>query len=170
MTAMQLIFIVTALVTLWGALMVVTSRNLVHSALWLILTLFGIGVFYVLLNAGFFAVVQVVVYIGAIAILFIFAAMLTRRLMQDVGPQVNEGWWVGAIVGGLLLAGLIILLFAWPGITTKLPEIADTAGIIPRLGQALVSPDGYLIPFELASVLLVAAMIGAIYVSLEKKK
>ena len=167
---MQLIFILTALVTLAAAFLVVTTRNLVHSALWLILTLFGVGVFYVLLNAGFFAVVQVVVYIGAIAILFIFAAMLTRRMMQDSGPQINRGWWIGALVGIVLFAGIASMLLAWPGINTNQPEISDASGIISRLGQALVSPDGYLIPFELASVLLVAAMIGAIYVSLEKKK
>lgn len=170
MTAMQLIFILTALVTLTAAFLVVTTRNLVHSALWLILTLFGVGVFYVLLNAGFFAVVQVVVYIGAIAILFIFAAMLTRRMMQDSGPQINRGWWIGVLVGIVLFVGITTVLLAWPGITTTQPEISDASAIISRLGQALVSPDGYLIPFELASVLLVAAMIGAIYVSLEKKK
>lgn len=170
MTAMQLIFIVTAIVTLWAAIMVVTARNLIHSALWLILALFGVAVFYVLLNAGFFAVVQVVVYIGAIAILFIFAAMLTRRLMQDVGPQTNRGWWIGALIGIGLFAGITTVLLLWPGITTSLPSITNPSAIIPRLGQALVSPDGYLIPFELASVLLVAAMIGAIYVSLEKKR
>jgi len=170
MTVMQFIFIVTALVTLIAALLVVTTRNLVHSALWLILTLFGIAVFYVLLNAGFFAVVQVVVYIGAIAILFIFAAMLTRRMMQDRGPQTNQGWWLGALVGLVLFVGIVVVLLEWPGITTTQPGIADATAIIPRLGQALVSPDAFLIPFELASVLLVAAMIGAIYVSLEKKK
>jgi NADH-quinone oxidoreductase subunit J len=170
MTAMQLIFFLTALVTLAAAFLVVTTRNLVHSALWLILTLFGVGVFYVLLNAGFFAVVQVVVYIGAIAILFIFAAMLTRRMMQDSGPQINRGWWIGVLVGIVLFAGITTVLLAWPGITINQPEISDASAIISRLGQALVSPDGYLIPFELASVLLVAAMIGAIYVSLEKKK
>lgn len=170
MTAIQIVFIATALVTLVAAFLVVTTRNLVHAALWLILTLFGVAVFYVLLDAGFFAVVQVVVYIGAIAILFIFAAMLTRRMMQDKGPQTNRGWWLGALVGIVLFAGLVMMLLAWPGVDTARPDLADASTIIPRLGQALVSPDEYLIPFELASVLLVAAMIGAIYVSLEKKK
>jgi NADH-quinone oxidoreductase subunit J len=170
MTAMQLIFILTAAVTLWGAFMVVSARNLIHAALWLILTLLGVGVFYVLLNADFFAVVQVVVYIGAIAILFIFAAMLTRKMMQEKGAQTNSGWWVGALVGIGLFTGVIFVLLAWPGISTTIPELPEAAGTISKLGEALVSPDAYLIPFELASILLVAAMIGAIYVSLEKKK
>ncbi len=79
MTAEQIIFLIVGAVTLLSALMVVTARDLVHAALWLVATLFGVAVVYTLLNAGFLAVVQVVVYIGAIAILFIFAVMLTRR-------------------------------------------------------------------------------------------
>lgn len=170
MTAIQIIFIISALITIGASLMVVTVRNLIHAALWLIVAFFGVAIFYVLLNAGFFAVVQVVVYIGAIAILFIFAAMLTRRLMQDMGPQVNRGWWVGGIVSVGLFVALISLFSNWSEMQLTAPTIADASAIIPDLGTALVSANAYLIPFELASVLLVAAMIGAIYVSLEKKK
>ena len=79
MTAEQIIFLIVGAVTLVAGLMVVTVRNLVHAALWLVATLFGVAIIYTLLNASFLAVVQVVVYIGAIAILFIFAVMLTRR-------------------------------------------------------------------------------------------
>ena len=170
MTPEQLIFIVVGVVTLIAALSVVTSRNLIHSALWLILALFGVAIFYVLLNAGFFAVVQVVIYIGAIAILFIFAAMLTRRVMQDTGPQSNSNWWIGALIALLLLAGLAFILINWPGFTTPESDLANQAERLSQLGLALVSPDQYLLPFELASVLLVAAMIGAIFVSGEKKQ
>ena len=109
MSAEQIIFLVIAAITLIAGLSVVTSRNLIHSALWLILTLAGIAVFYVLLDAGFFAVIKVVVYIGAIAILFIFAAMLTRRVMQDSGPQSNSNWWLGALVAVLLFAGIALI-------------------------------------------------------------
>ena len=171
MTVIQLIFLVVAAVTLFAGLMVVTARNLIHSALWLILTLFGVAVFYVLLNAGFFAVVQVVIYIGAIAILFIFAAMLTRRVMQDSGPQTNSFWWLAALVALLMFIGGFVMLREWSGFTSTAPELADGgSGTLQQLGQALVSPDAYLLPFELASVLLVAAMIGAIYVAWEKKQ
>jgi NADH-quinone oxidoreductase subunit J len=96
--------------------------------------------------------------------------MLTRRMMQDSGPQTNRGWWVGVMVAVALFAGMVQVFLVWPGITTIQPEISDASQMISQLGQALVSPDAYLVPFELASVLLVAAMIGAIYVSLEKKK
>jgi NADH-quinone oxidoreductase subunit J len=170
MTAEQIIFLVVAAVTLVAGLSVVTSRNLIHSALWLILTLAGIAVFYVLLDAGFFAVVQVVIYIGAIAILFIFTAMLTRRVMQDTGPQSNSNWWLGTLIALLLFAGIAVILINWQGFTTLAPVLTNPSGILSQLGLALVSPDQYLLPFELASVLLVAAMIGAIFVAGEKKQ
>ncbi|OGN98749.1 MAG: hypothetical protein A2Z71_00295 [Chloroflexi bacterium RBG_13_50_21] len=169
MTPEKIIFIVVALVTLGAALSVVISRNLIHSALWLILALFGIAIFYVLLDAGFFAVIQVIIYIGAIAILFIFAAMLTRRVMQDTGPQSNPNWWLGALIALLLFAGIALILVNWQGFTTSAPELANPSGRISQLGLALVSADQYVLPFELASLLLVAAMIGAIFVAGEKK-
>ncbi len=166
----QIIFIVAAAVTLVAALFVVSSKNLIHSAFWLILALFGVAVTYVLLQAGFFAVVQVVVYIGAISILFIFAAMLTRRVMQDTGPQNNANWWLGALIALVFFVGLVVMLLKVPGMTDLAPEMAEGANPLQQLGVQLVSADGYLLPFELASVLLVAAMIGAIYVAWERKK
>lgn len=170
MTLIQLIFLIIAAVTLVAAFMVVTSRNLIHSAFWLIASFFGVAVLYVLLNAGFIAIIQVVIYIGAIAILFIFTAMLTRRVMEDSGPQSNANWWIGAIAGVLMFVGVVIILVKWPGFSTSLPQVPSGFDPLPQLGLALVSTDAYVLPFELASVLLVAAMIGAIYVSLEKKK
>jgi NADH-quinone oxidoreductase subunit J len=169
MTAEQIIFVIVAAVTLIAGLSVVTSRNLIHSALWLILTLFGVAIFYVLLNAGFFAVIQVIIYIGAIAILFIFAAMLTRRVMQDTGPQTNRNWWLGALIALLLFAGIVLVLVNWQGFSTPSRDLLDASERINQLGLALVSPDQYVLPFELASILLVAAMIGAIFVAGEKK-
>jgi NADH-quinone oxidoreductase subunit J len=169
MSADQIIFLIVAAVTLVAALSVVTSRNLIHSALWLILTLFGVAIFYVLLDAGFFAVIQVIIYIGAIAILFIFAAMLTRRVMQDTGPQTNRNWWLGALIALFLFAGITLVLVNWQGFNTPTPELANAGARISQLGLALVSPDQYVLPFELASILLVAAMIGAIFVAGEKK-
>ena len=170
MTPEQIIFIIVALITLVAGISVVTSRNLIHSALWLILALFGVAIFYVLLDAGFFAVIQVIIYIGAIAILFIFAAMLTRRVMQDTGPQSNPNWWLGALIAILLFAGIALILVNWQGFTTLAPELANPSGRVSQLGLALVSVDQYVLPFELASILLVAGMVGAIFVAGEKKQ
>jgi NADH-quinone oxidoreductase subunit J len=171
MTIEKIIFLIIAAVSLGAALMVVTARKLIHSALWLILTLFGVAVMYGLLDAGFLAAAQVVIYIGAIAILFIFAVMLTRHVMQDSGSQNNQYWWVAAPLSLLLFVGLAWMLSIWQGFTTELPKLAPEAksGMLKQLGRLLVSPDGYVLPFELASILLVAALIGAIWVAWERK-
>ena len=169
MTGAQIIFLVVALYTLGSALMVVTTRNLVHAALWLVSTLFGVAVVYALLNASFIAVVQVVVYIGAIAILFIFAVMLTRKDMRDSGPQMNKNWWAGALVAALAFAGVVYLLSHWGGFTKTAAEIPAGFDAMGLLGEALVSPEAYVLPFEVASVLLLAALVGAVYVAFNKK-
>ena len=171
MTIEKIIFLVIAAVSLGAAAMVVTARKLIHSALWLILTLFGVAVVYGLLDAGFLAAAQVVIYIGAIAILFIFAVMLTRRVMHDTGSQNNQYWWVAAPLSALLFGGLVWMMSNWQGYSTELPKLTPEArsGMLKQLGQLLVSPDGYVLPFELASVLLVAALIGAIWVAWDRK-
>jgi NADH-quinone oxidoreductase subunit J len=165
MTGEQIVFLIVALVTLFAGLMVVTTRNLVHAALWLVAALFGVAVTYVTLNATFLAVVQVVVYIGAIAILFIFAVMLTRKDMRDQGPQMNKRWWFGALLAILTFGGLYSLLQGWNGLSKTAAVFPSGFDAVAELGSALVSPDAYVLPFEVASVLLVAALVGAVYVA-----
>ncbi|MEW6716304.1 MAG: NADH-quinone oxidoreductase subunit J [Chloroflexota bacterium] len=169
MTTTQMIFLATALLTLVAAIMVVSTRKLVHAALWLILALFGVAITFVLLEAGFFAVIQVVVYIGAIAILMIFAIMLTRREVRDVSPQTNRSWWLAAVITVLFFTGIVFMLSSWEGFSVNQPVAGVGVDTIDKLGQALVSPHAYVLPFEVASVLLLAAMIGAIYAAREKK-
>jgi len=169
MTGAQIIFLVVALYTLGSALMVVTTRNLVHAALWLVSTLFGVAVVYALLNANFIAVVQVVVYIGAIAILFIFAVMLTRKDMRDTGPQMNRNWWLGVLVAVLTFAGLATILQGWSGFSKTAADIPSGFDAVSLLGEALVSPTAYVLPFDVASVLLLAALVGAVYLAFNKK-
>jgi NADH-quinone oxidoreductase subunit J len=170
MTPLLIVFIIIAAVTLGAALMVVTARNLVHAALWLVLTLFGVAVMFVLLSAGFLAVAQVVIYIGAIAILMIFAIMLTRNVAAESIPQINSNWIWAAVLSVALFASLAWLLSGWSGFSMAPPELSPRADPLRDLGAALVSPDLYVIPFEVASVLLLAALIGAIMVAWEKKQ
>lgn len=165
MTGEQITFLIVAFATLFFGLMVVTTRNLVHAALWLVATLFGVAVTYALLHANFLAVVQVVVYIGAIAILFIFAVMLTRKDLRDQGAQQNKNWWVGALLSVLTFGGLIFLLQSWTGLSRTAAPYPGGFDAIAELGNELVSPAGYVLPFEVASVLLVAALVGAVYVA-----
>lgn len=169
MTALQIIFILTAAATLGSALMVVTTRNLVHAALWLIASLFGIAVFYVLLNAAFLAVAQVVIYIGAIAILMIFAIMLTRRVVQDAGTQVNPNWPWALLIAVVIFGGLAWVLRLWAGFGAVPQPMNPAFDPLSDLGQALVSPNAYVLPFELASVLLLAALIGAIIIAWDRR-
>ena len=169
MTPVQIIFILVAAATLGAGLMVVTSKNMVHSALWLIVALFGVAVFYVLLQADFLAIVQVVVYIGAIAILIIFAIMLTRRIMQEDTQRFNENWGWGAFVALVIFAALVWILTSWPGLTQPAAELTERTDTLRQLGIALVAPDAFVLPFELASVLLLAALIGSIFVAWERK-
>ena len=171
MTIEKILFLIIAAVSLLAALRVVSAQKLIHSALWLIVTLFGVAVLYGLLDAGFLAAAQVVIYIGAIAILFIFAVMLTRRVMTDTGSQNNQYWWVAIPISGLLFVGLVWMMSSWQGFNTAEPALdaAAKSGMLKQLGQLLVSPNGYVLPFELASVLLVAALIGAIWVAWDRK-
>ncbi len=164
MTLVQIVFLITAVVMVIAALRVVTTPNLVHAALWLVLTLFGGAVMYVLLEAPFLAVAQVVIYIGAIAILMIFAIMLTRRELRDRGPQTGRQWPWAALVALAMLAGVLALVRAWPGYTAT-SAAAVPPDSIKALGQSLVAPQGFVLPFEVASVLLLAALIGAIYIA-----
>jgi len=169
MSLAQIVFLVVAAVILGSALLVVTTRNLIHAALWLIVTLFGVAVLYALLNAGFLAVVQVVIYIGAIAILFIFAVMLTRADLRDRAPQLNRGWWLNIILALLTFGGLIWLFQSWTGFSKTAADIPAGFDAVAQLGNALISPTGYLLPFEVASVLLLAALVGAVYVAFSSK-
>ena len=133
--------------------------------------LFGVAAIFATLEAGFFAAIQVAVYIGAIAILIIFAVMLTRRLMEDVGPQVNRNWPVALIMSaGVSWLGWCCLLSRWSGFHTLAKALPPEGENICRVWEgAGFAGRVYPGPFEVASVLLVAALIGAIYVAGEPK-
>lgn len=97
MTTLQIVFLIIAAITLVSACLVVMTRKIMHAALWLVLSLMGVAMVYATLQSGFYAVVQVLVYIGAISTLIIFAVMMTRNVMEDVGPQSNRGWGLALV-------------------------------------------------------------------------
>jgi NADH-quinone oxidoreductase subunit J len=159
-----LIFGVAALITLGAGIAVVTEKNILHSAFFLVLSFFGVAALYVMLEAPFLAVAQILIYIGAIAVLIIFAIMLTRRLLSEDLIQRNAQWFWSAL-GALAFFGVLTLIIFevnWPVVQTAVPEDP-----IVQLGEGLLST--YLIPFEIASVLLLAALIGAIIVGRENE-
>ncbi len=170
MSVEQGVFIFTSLLILFSGFMMVTRANLVHSALYLVVALFGVAVLFVLLDAGFLAVVQVLVYIGAIAILMIFAVMLTSDNVAGERDSVNNTFGWALLLASLLGFALIIMLGQWPAAAATAPALSATRDTVVELGTALVSPDAYVIPFEVASVLLLAALIGALVVARPPKK
>ncbi|HEC23754.1 MAG TPA: NADH-quinone oxidoreductase subunit J [Chloroflexi bacterium] len=161
-TPVTIAFAVLAIFTLGGGLGVVSSRNMVHAALYLVLALFGVAGLYVLLEAPFLAAIQVLVYMGAIAVLITITIMVTRRIM-GITESVNRQWPLAAGIAALVA---VTLGFVVLGLFNGLLPVADVPpDNIEQLGAAFVSHQAYLLPFEVASVLLLAAMIGAIVVA-----
>lgn len=174
MTIQQVIFLIIATVTLMSAIIVVTDSNLFHAALAMMASFFGVAGMYVLLEAGFLAAAQLLVYIGAISILIIFAIMMTRRLMQSAESPFNSQKWGGLAAAAISFVGLFIaIVLGWPN--ENFPGAAEVGadvleGSISQLGIALVSPDAYVVPFEVASVLLLAALVGSIFIAWPEKE
>lgn len=168
MTVMQLIFLLNAAVTIIAGIMVARVHRLLHAALWLILALFGVAITYGLLEASFLAIVQVVVYIGAIAILILFAIMLTRGGADDTYNN-NRRWIISIVVALIALGGILLALFTWPHTQALTTTLTPAQQDIGSIGLLLLDPEGYLIPFEISSILLLAALIGSIYVGIEHK-
>jgi NADH-quinone oxidoreductase subunit J len=159
----QVVFWIMTFCTIGGAVGVVTSRNLFHGALYLILSFFGVTGYYVLLSAGFLAVVQLLVYIGAISILILFAIMFSRRLMAEGDSQANHQWWLSLPLALLLFAGLALVV---NGVDWPVSEVEPAGDTVLQLGLAFLG--SYLIPFEVVSVLLSAVLVGAIILAREK--
>ena len=173
MTIQQAVFILISAFTIIAAIIVVIDRNLFRAAIALMASFLGVAGLYVMLNAGFLAVAQLLVYIGAISILIIFAIMMTRRLMQTVESPFNSQPIWGAAAAILSFLGLaLVLIRTWP--SSEYPGPPEVSAVVLRgsvaeLGRLLVRPDAYVIPFEVASVLLLAALVGAIVIAWPEK-
>ena len=164
MSAMQVVFLVLAVVAVGSAVGVVTSRNIFYSALLLIACLFTVAGFYILLEAAFLAAVQVLIYVGAIAVLIIFAVMLTERMMGETKHPWNEQWSVALLVAVALVA---VMLYVVINGNWQVSDAATPTDAIVALGQTLLST--YVLPFEVASVILLMALIGAIIIAREER-
>ena len=158
MVAQNIFFGILAAVVVVAALRMVTTKNIVHAALYLVAVLAGLGALYVLLTAEFVATTQVLVYIGAVMVLFLFGIMLTKAPLGDMMQMTGKQWPIAALVA-LLLGGVTVY------------------ALLDRFGSDRLVMDGpvyktadvsdevfstYIIPFEAVSVLLLAALIGAI--------
>ena len=166
MVAQNIFFYAFAAAILWGALRVVTTKNVVHAALYLVAVLAAVAAEYVLLTAEFVAATQVLVYIGAIVVLFLFGVMLTRAKLGHEGELDNDQRGV-AVVTALFLLGILGYTLVEQFEDQKLPELegASRDAVVAARGTGAVGDaifSTYLVPFEVVSVLLLAALVGAI--------
>lgn len=160
MPVQELLFWILSVAALSCALGVILSRNPVNSVLFLILTFFAISGHYILMNAQFLAVVNIIVYAGAIMVLFLFVIML-MNLNADVEPQKSKLIQLaGAMSGGALL--LVLLAALRSATLIPLEQTSTDIGLISNLGKVLFTQ--YVLPFEISSVLFLSAMIGAIII------
>ncbi|MFM7262310.1 MAG: NADH-quinone oxidoreductase subunit J [Acidimicrobiales bacterium] len=151
-------FWLIAAVMVVGALRVVTSNNVVHAALWLVVVLAGAAAQYVLLAAEFVAVTQVLVYIGAVMVLFLFGTMLTRARIGAERDLNDRNWWIGVPVAVIMLATMVTALNDGFG-NERLPMDAQPVSTA-TVSDQIFGP--YLLPFWALSFVLLAAVIGAI--------
>jgi len=151
------VYSLLSFVSIFSALMVVSLRNIFHCALFLILTLFAVAGIYILLEAEFLAAVQILIYVGAVSILMIFAIMLTSQMATKKVSQNNENVTVAIFIcAGFLMASLGSFGYTvW-----KLKDAALPENNTMTIGKLLMTD--YVLPFEVVSVVLLAAMIGAI--------
>jgi NADH-quinone oxidoreductase subunit J len=178
-------FGIIAVMMVFGALRVVTTKNVVHAAMWLVLVLAGAAAQYILLAADFVAVTQVMVYIGAVVVLFLFGVMLTRAKLGQEADLTRTSWFGGAFVA-VLLFGLLSFSLVDTFDDAKIPEdrqmgLGGTVQVDPETGEVEGGTDPalgsntaavsdtifsrYLVQFEVISVLLTAALVGAIVIA-----
>ncbi|HQV61310.1 MAG: NADH-quinone oxidoreductase subunit J [Chitinophagaceae bacterium] len=162
MNITQILFWFLSVVAIFSALMVITSKNPVYSVLWLIVTFFSISGHYILLNAQFLAIVNIIVYAGAIMVLFLFVIML-MNLNNETEPQKHR--WLkmaGAVAGGCLLLVMVAALKDTDIKNQQAMVNEGTIGLIKNLGKELFTT--YVVPFEISSILFLSAMVGAVVI------
>ncbi|HTN46562.1 MAG TPA: NADH-quinone oxidoreductase subunit J [Flavipsychrobacter sp.] len=161
MALFEILFWFLTVVALSCALGVILSRNPIHSVLFLIATFFAISGHYILLNAQFLAIVNIIVYAGAIMVLFLFVIML-MNLNADAEPQKSRLVQFAGIVSGGVLFIVILAALKDAAMRGDISESATDIGLIKNLGRTLFTQ--YVLPFEISSVLFLSAMIGAIVI------
>jgi NADH-quinone oxidoreductase subunit J len=166
----MVIFFVLSAFTLAAGIMVVTVKNIIHAALWLIASFFTVAALYLLMEAEFIAIVQVLIYVGAISILVLFAIMLTRHVTGEGVRQLYQRWWIALIVAAALFGLLVVPTvynYDWNAVPPTAPGQAATLSSAVQIGTAFMRE--YLLPFEIVSILLLVALIGAIVIAFEER-
>ncbi len=163
---MELAFVIIATITLGGAVAVMSLRHLVHCALALVVTFAGLGAMYLLLSAEFVAFVQLLVYVGAVAILIVFALLLTRSATVEPHQSLLQSKVAGVGIS-LLAFGTIVSALVTSGRFDK-TQFAAPVLTVRRIGEELMTH--YVLPLEAIGLLLTAATIGAVVIAMEERK
>ena len=160
----ELIFLGLITIIATSAIWVVVSPNLVHSAVSLLFTLFGIAGLYVFLFADFLAATQVVIYVGGILVLIIFGVMLTNKIDKPVIESVSSNKIIGVLISSFIftILSIIVIQTKWPIIENSSPGPST----VELIGKLILGK--YLLPFELVSILLLAALVGAALLARKK--
>jgi NADH-quinone oxidoreductase subunit J len=167
MSLTEILFWGLSALALVSAIMVVTSKNPVHSILYLIAVFFAISGHYILLNAQFLAIVNIIVYAGAIMVLFLFVVMLMNLNAESEPKKSRMLQFAGLISGGCLFLVLISAITKSAGAGNMVQMGSGNSGLIKELGKVLF--NDYVIPFEISSVLFLSAMIGAVVIGKKEK-
>ncbi|MEO6949411.1 MAG: NADH-quinone oxidoreductase subunit J [Ginsengibacter sp.] len=157
----QILFWFLSVLALVGAVGVISSKNPIYSVLWLIVVFFAISGHYVLMNAQFLAIVNIIVYAGAIMVLFLFVVML-MNLNTDAEPVKNVYLKMAGVISGLALMIVLIAALSASDAQNTLMAKGTSIGLIENLGMTLFNQ--YVVPFEISSVLFLSAMVGAIVI------
>jgi len=160
------VFYVVAALSVFFSLMVVFSKNPVHSVLYLIVTFFTLTIHYILMNAQFLAVVNFIVYMGAIMVLFLFVLMLLNLNEENEPAKSNIVKIIGVIAGCCLVVTLLGSLKA-TAVSDPLILKNPNLGLVKNLGKELFGP--FMLPFELSSILLLTAMVGSVLLTKKEK-
>ena len=161
------LFYFLAFLSVICSFMVVTTRNPVHSVLYLIITFFTIGCQYLILNAQFLAAVHIIVYAGAIMVLFLYVLMLLNLNQTTESQKSNYSKFAAAIAAGLLLLVMVSSLKGAEMLSNSMP-LNTQVGLIENLGKILFT--NFLLPFELSAILFLSAMVGAVLIGKNEAK
>ena len=161
-SGVEIVFLLVGLATLGAAIITVTTRQIVHAALWLVVALGGVAVEYLLLTAEFIAWVQVLIYVGSVVVLLLFGLMLTKAPIGR-SPDADSGNRWAALLVGLASAAVLVWIVADAFRTTWIDLNGPAAGSTAVTGASLFR--NWVLPFEALSVLLLTALVGAIVLS-----
>ena len=165
---LQIISIIMGSLTIASALMVVLSKHPIRSVIFLVITFFFISSLYILMNAQFLAIVNIIVYAGAIMVLFLFVLMLLNlnKQSEPQTPMITK--FISVVTAGALFSVLIAALKDSLTLGKNYVETDESIGMVEKLGNLLFSK--YVVPFEVSSILFIAAMVGAVLLAKREKQ